>query len=150
MLKYGTFCRETLKYGIFCRETLKYGTFCRKTLKYALRENNSKWSHVPRKSHNLCCPVARDMQLDWNTFYISVFAGELLHSEYLPPFCIRTWKWKVSSSSGWRMKVVEWRVIKIIKRYGMFLSPIISRCQRTDSDIKNNIRDAGSTADLKY
>ena len=55
-LKYGIFCRKTLKYGIFCRETLKYGTFCRKTLKYALRENNSKWREVPRKPHNLCCP----------------------------------------------------------------------------------------------
>ena len=53
------FCRETLKYGSFCRETLKYGTFCRKSRTYALRENNSEWSLVARKPHNLCCPATR-------------------------------------------------------------------------------------------
>ena len=34
MLKYNTFCHETLKYNTFCRETFKYDTFCRKMVKY--------------------------------------------------------------------------------------------------------------------
>ena len=58
MLIYGTFCRKTLKYSIFCRKMLKYGC---KTLKYALRENNSKWSDVARKPHNLCCPGVKSV-----------------------------------------------------------------------------------------